>query len=146
MATTRIFSSLDHFGHGLTHPLRRDSKGDFANQSGPELVKAAVLQILGTFASSEISEGEVPWRPDFGSLLYLLRHHPNNAILQDLARVHVVEAVGRWDSRVRITDVRTSKTKTTTDDDTLDIAVRFNFIDLNTGKVVFENLEVTIVV
>ena len=140
----RPFSALDHFGKGLIHPFRRDKKGDFANQSGPELVKSAVSQILGTFASSDISEGEVPWRPDFGSLLYLLRHQPNNAMLQELARIHVAEAVGRWEPRVRITDVRTSKTKTNTSDDTLEIAVRFNFIDLNTGKVVFENLEMTI--
>jgi phage baseplate assembly protein W len=141
---SRPFTVLDHFGFGLTHPFRRDGKGDFANQAGPELVKSAVSQILGTFASSDISEGEVPWRPDFGSLLYLLRHQPNNLMLQELARVHVAEAIGFWEPRVRITDVRTSKLETDNTDDTLEIAVRFNFIDLNTGKVVFEDLESTI--
>jgi len=138
--------SQQPFGNGLTHPFRRDRKSDFANTFGPELVASAVSQIIGTMASSEASEGEVPWRPDFGSLIHLLKHQPNNEILQELGRTCVVQAVGRWESRVRITDVTVSKATNAQRDDTMELNVRFNFVDLNTGKVIFEDLEASIVI
>ena len=134
------------FGRGVIHPFRRDGRGDIANTTGVDLVRSAVSQIVGTFAASEANEGEMPWRPDFGSLIYLLRHQPNNLALVELARVYVIEAVGRWEPRVRITDVRTQKLTTVSRDDTLVLHVRFNFLDLNTGKVVFEDVESVITI
>jgi len=137
----RPFSALDHYGRGLIHPFRRDGRGDFANQSGPDLVRSSVSQILGTFAASEASEGEVPWRPDFGSLLYMLRHQQNNQALVELARVYVVDAISRWEPRVRITGVSARKFENNSRDDSLEILVRYNFLDQNTGKVIYEDLE-----
>ena len=131
------------FGRGLTAPFRRDRKGDFANTSGKDLVVSAVRQILGTVSESEFNQGEMPWRPDFGSKLLLLKHAPNNQALLEIARLHVVEAVTRWEKRVRITDVQT----TNEDLDQLNkltITVRFNFIDLQTGRIIFEDLEASI--
>ncbi len=135
------FSTLNQFGHGVTHPFRRNRTGDFQNEFGQKLIVAAVSQILGTFAATEVSQGELPWRPNFGSALYLLKHQPNNETLQNLARIHVVEAIQRWEPRVKITDVRVER-----EDTKSIINVRFNFIDLNTGSVVFEDLEASIVI
>ncbi len=135
------FSPLDQFGRGLIHPFRRNARGDYQNEFGPRLITSAVSQILGTFASTEVAQGEVPWRPNFGSALYLLRHQPNNEVLQSLARIHSVEAIQRWEPRVKITDVRVER-----EDTTLTLHVRFNFIDLTTGQAIFEDLEALITI
>jgi hypothetical protein len=36
---------------------------------------------------SAFARGEIPWRPERGSALPLLRHHGNDATLQKLARL-----------------------------------------------------------
>jgi len=91
-----------HLGNGLLRPFSRDEKNDFAHGSGLALVRACVGQVLGTRASSDFTTGELPWNPDFGSLLYLLRHRANTEALQELARFYVVDALRRWEPRVRI--------------------------------------------
>jgi hypothetical protein len=132
---------INQFGRGLIHPFRRNRTSDFQNEFGPKLIKSAVSQILGTVAATEIAQGEVPWRPNFGSAIHLLKHQPQNETLQNLARIHVVEAIQRWEPRVKITDVRVERKDTK-----LILNVRFNFIDLNTGSVVFPDLEASIVI
>lgn len=89
-------------GFGLLRPFRRDRKADFAADGGDALIRSAVGQILATRASSENVQGELPWRPEFGSLLYLLRHQKNDSVLQELARVYVVDALKRWEPRVLV--------------------------------------------
>ena len=59
-------------------------------------------------AASEFTPGELPWRTEFGSGLHLLRHQKNDALLQELARIHVVDALKRW-LRVRVTSVQISR-------------------------------------
>ena len=97
--------AIDFLGFGLTRPFRRDKKTDFASAGGADLVKSSVGQILGTRAQSELSPGEIPWRPEFGSLLHMLRHVKNKAVLQDLARVHVNDALARWAPRTIVREV-----------------------------------------
>lgn len=92
-------------GFGLLRPFVRDQKLDWAAAGGVRLVKAALGQILGTRAASEFTEGELPWRDEFGSLLHLLRHRNNDETTRELARVYVAGAVARWEPRVRITGV-----------------------------------------
>jgi phage baseplate assembly protein W len=91
-----------HLGFGLLRPFRRDEKNDFANAGGLALVKSAVGQILGTFAASDVVQGELRWNTEFGSLLYLLRHTNNDEIIADLARFYILEALQRWEPRVLI--------------------------------------------
>ncbi len=95
-------------GFGLVHPLVRDQQGDFAAKGGVELVRSCVSQVLGTDCSNDggSSQGELPWRPEFGSLLRLLRHRNMDAVLRHLAKVYVVEALGRWEPRVKVTGFR----------------------------------------
>ena len=94
---------------GLLRPFRRDRKTDFASGGGEAAIRSAVGQILGTMAASEFTQGETPWRTEFGSLLHLLRHQKNDALLQELARVHVVDALKRWEPRVQVTSVAVSR-------------------------------------
>lgn len=82
--------------HGLLAPFRRDKKRDFASGSGPELLRAKVLQALLTEGAGPRSSGELPWRTSFGAGLHLLRHQRNDEVLAALARVYVRDALARW--------------------------------------------------
>lgn len=101
--------TLAFLGAGLLRPFVRDQKQDFANAAGVDLVRACVGQILGTRASDDSGEhqGELEWRPGFGSKLYLLQHR-KGPLLNELARFYVVEALSRWEPRV--TSIRAAAT------------------------------------
>jgi phage gp46-like protein len=81
---------------GLLAPLRRDRQRDFASGAGAELLGAKVRQVLGTDKASPRSSGELPWRTAFGAPLQLLRHQNNDAVLAELARTYVRDALARW--------------------------------------------------
>lgn len=89
-------------GRGVVGPFQRDGRGDWATAEGEALVRANVEQILGTMCSSGRSHGELPWRPEFGSLVYMLRHGQNDDVLKELAQQYVVDALELWEPRVKI--------------------------------------------
>ena len=122
--------SNEFLGFGLLRPFRRDRKADFAAARGEALVRSAVGQILGTMASSDFTQGELPWRTEFGSLLHLLRHQKNDAVLQELARVHVADALKRWDPRVQLTSVQVTRERDR-GENVLAIRLRYNIISAN---------------
>lgn len=97
-------------GFGLLAPFRRDLKGDFAAAGEEALVRSCVGQVLGTRCASPDGrlQGELPWRPAFGSLLYLLRHRNLDETTSQLARVYAAEAIERWEPRYRLREVRLS--------------------------------------
>lgn len=95
-------------GTGIRAPFRRASS-DLATARGVEMLKNNLAQILGIRAGSRYTTGELPWRTEFGSLLHLLRHRNNDPTLAELARIYVVEAIGRWEPRVLVRDVTISK-------------------------------------
>ena len=134
-------------GFGLLRPLRRDRKADFVADGGDALVRSAVGQILGTRASSESSQGELAWRPEFGSLLFLLRHRKNDAVLQELARVYVVDALTRWEPRVIVQTVRVS-TEEQEGADVLAVRVGYSLIRRNVSgnRVVVPSIQQTVLV
>ena len=133
------------FGVGLIRPFQRDQKNDFAWAKDATLVIAAVGQILGTLCSSEFSEGELPWRPEFGSLLHLLRHRPNSPAINELAHTYVIDALQRWERRIVVTKTEVGKSLDEQGGfNSLVIKVRFNFIDFTTGSVIFTDLEATV--
>lgn len=90
---------------GVLRPFRRDAVNDFASGEGSKLIGAELGQILGTRCSNEYTEGELPWRPEFGSLIHLLRHSNNDPILEDLARVYVTDAISQWHPTARVSGV-----------------------------------------
>jgi len=99
----------EFLGVGILRPFRRDQKSDFAAAGGEALIRSAVGQVLGTMCSSDFTQGELPFRSEFGSLLHLLRHQKNNNVLQELARVYVVDALKRWEPRVVVTGVQVTR-------------------------------------
>ena len=137
----------EFLGFVLLRPFRRDRKVDFAAAGGEALVRSAVGQILGTMASSDFTQGELPWRTEFGSLLHLLRHQKNDAVLQELARVHVADALKRWEPRVQLTSVQVTRERDR-GENVLAIRLRYNIISANTpgNNVIVAALEQTVIV
>lgn len=132
---------------GLLRPFRRDRKADFAAGSGEALIRRAVGQILGTMAASELTPGELPWRTEFGSGLHLLRHQRSDALLQELARIHVVDALKRWEPRIRVTSVQITRERDR-GENVLAIRLRYAIVTRGSaaGGVMVENVEQTVVV
>lgn len=135
----------EFLGFGLLRPFRRDQKADFAADGGEAVVRSAVGQILGTMAGSDRTQGEVPWRTEFGSLLHLLRHQKNDAMLQELARVYVVDALKRWEPRIIVTSVRVAREQQN-GENVLAIRVHYNVISTNVpgNNVLLEGIEQTV--
>jgi phage baseplate assembly protein W len=121
----------EFLGFGLLRPFRRDGRTDFLAAGGEQLIRSAVGQILGTIGASDFTQGEMPWRHEFGSLLHLLRHQRNDNVLQDLARVYVVDALKRWEPRIFVTAVRTTR-ENHDGDNVLAIRLRYDVISTNT--------------
>lgn len=105
---------------GLLTPFRRDRKRDFASGKGPELLASKVRQALLTEGTTPQSSGELPWRTAFGSALHTLRHQRNDAVLQELARVYVRDALRRWVPEAELIEVTATRSGAT-----IDLRVRF---------------------
>jgi hypothetical protein len=133
---------LEFLGVGLIRPFRRDGRADFLAAGGELVIRSAVGQILGTVGASERTQGEIPWRTDFGSLLYRLRHQKNDSVLQELARVYVVDALKRWEPRIIVTAV-TVQREQHDGENVLAIRIRYDVISTNTpgNNVIFTGIE-----
>jgi hypothetical protein len=148
--TTRPYAlaGKSFLGFGLVRPFVRDQKGDFATAEGVALVRACVGQVLGTVGSSQTTQGELPWRPEFGSLLTLLRHRANDPVTAQLARVYVADALARWEPRVRVKSVIITRERSphagVGGEDVLVVSVRYDFVV--TGEVVVEDITQRVVV
>jgi uncharacterized protein len=132
-------------GFGLTRPFQRDLRSDFAAAGGEQLIRSAVGQILGTVGSSDYTQGEMPWRTDFGSLLHVLRHQRNDHVLQELARVYVVDALTRWEPRVVVTSVQVMREQRE-GENVLAIRIRYDVISTNTpgNNVILSGIDQTV--
>jgi phage baseplate assembly protein W len=94
---------------GVLTPLRRDRKRDFASGDGEDLLASKVEQLLATEGATARSSGELPWRTAFGTPLQLLRHQNNDAILAELARAYVRDALRKWLPEVRISNLTVAR-------------------------------------
>jgi phage baseplate assembly protein W len=141
-------SSLSVLGTGIIRPLVRDKKADFAWASGQRLVGACVGQVLGTTCDNEFTGGELPWRTEFGSKLFLLRQRLNSQALADQARRFVAEAINRWEPRVRLKEVHVSRADAPTGGklNVLSIRVTYDYVGQNSAgnQVLASNLKTTI--
>ncbi len=142
-------AGLDFLGSGLLRPFQRDEKNDFAHGEAEALVRACVGQVLGTRCSSEYAQGELPWFTEFGSLLYRLRHQKNDLALQELARIYVVEALARWEPRIRVKAVQATRENPTGEgENALAIRLLYDVISENvsSNEVFIADVDQTVVV
>lgn len=137
---------LEFLGFGLIRPFRRDGRADFLAAGSEPVIRSAVGQILGTVGASEVTQGELPWRTDFGSLLHRLRHQKNDNVLQELARVYVVDALKRWEPRIVVTAV-TVQREQQDGENVLAIRIRYDIISTNTpgNNMLLPNVEQIVV-
>lgn len=117
-------------GFGLAGSFQRDGKGDFSALGGADLVRSCLAELLGIQAASEYTQGELPWRTELGSLLYLLRHHGNDTVVQALARQHVADAIRRWEPRVRLKTVTFTVADSKTTEDVGNVLVMKLVVDI----------------
>lgn len=94
-------------GVGLLRPFRREH-GDFAHGSGSALLRSDLGQVLGTMAASGAFRGELPWRPDAGSKVYLMRHRKGTETEAERARLHALEALRSQLPGARVTSVEST--------------------------------------
>ncbi|MEU4195407.1 GPW/gp25 family protein [Kribbella sp. NPDC026611] len=86
-------------GRGVAFPLRISGPG-LAESAGVARVEESIRIILGT------QYGERVMRPGFGANLKSLVFAPNNAATASLAAYYVTDALGRWEQRIDVLDVR----------------------------------------
>lgn len=123
------------FGYGLLGPLRRDKRRDFQAAGGVALVASALNQVLGVRADDGRGTGELPWRPEFGSLLHRLQFANVDESFAALARSRVLGAVTQWEPRARITDVRVFRQA----GGRVFLKILFNLVQLGTETVLARN-------
>jgi phage baseplate assembly protein W len=126
-------------GRGVVLPFRRNQKTDFTSGEGGDLVRSAVGLVLGTICGSDSTQGELPWRTEFGSLLHLLRTRNNSPALAELARYHIAGALTRWVPSVRLRSVLV-----TTGSVSMMISIRYDVVDPVGAKVLVPGLETSV--
>jgi phage baseplate assembly protein W len=90
----------DFIGRGIAFPFRVDQSGSIATSSGPADIDSSIRMILTT------APGERLMRPAFGCKIWELLFEPINANTLGLMGEAVREAIGRWEPRVTLDDVR----------------------------------------
>lgn len=126
-------------GRGILLPFRRDKKADFANGEGIALTRSAVRLVLSTICASDVSQGELPWRTELGSLVHLLRMRNNSPALAELAANRVAGALKTWVPAVRVRSVRVTR-----DGDKCWLGIRYDIADPIGTKVLVSGLETSV--
>jgi phage baseplate assembly protein W len=127
----KIVDSPDILGFGLLAPFVR-GPSDFENAGGIDHLQSMIGQVLGTMSGSDYTEGELPWRTEFGSLLHLIRHKQNDEILEELARVYVGQALAKWIPQIRLKDIKTTKkTGPEGEENILEIRITYRLVNIN---------------
>lgn len=83
--------------------LQKGSNTDIENVYEVEAIKNSIKNILST------KIGSIPGRPNFGSNLYLLVFEQLDSMTEDLAKRYTREALARFEDRINVIDVKTSK-------------------------------------
>lgn len=90
----------DFIGTGFDWPLRVNQSGAISTTSRRDGLDGALIMILST------APGERVMRPEFGCKIWNLLFEPINANTLGLMAEAVREALGRWEPRVDLIDVR----------------------------------------
>ncbi len=90
----------DFVGRGISFPLGVDQSGSISTSTGGDGIDSSLRMVLMT------APGERVMRPKFGCKIWDLLFEPINANTLGLMGEAVREAVGRWEPRVTLEDVR----------------------------------------
>src|SRR3954452_2281752 len=92
--------SVDFIGAGWAFPVGPDASGSVALATGDREIEQAIRLILGT------APGERPMRPEFGCAIHEHVFGAANAATAGQIAADVRAALGRWEPRIRVDDVR----------------------------------------
>lgn len=81
---------------GYNFPAKRKAGGYFTALTDATQVKADLLMLLTTRPNERVM------LPEFGSRLPDLVFEPNDTVLEALAELYIIEAIKRWEPRVRV--------------------------------------------
>jgi phage baseplate assembly protein W len=90
----------DIIGTGWAFPLQIDNRGGIALSRNENGIEDSIKLILGT------AKGERRMRPNFGCDIHTLIFAPNNATTWGLAAHYVEEALGWWEPRIDVLEVK----------------------------------------
>jgi len=90
----------EFLGQGLAFPLQINPRGGLALAHGERDIQQAIGIILGT------APGERVMRPEFGCRAWELVFAPRNAATRSLMVHYVQQALGRWEPRIQVQEVR----------------------------------------
>ncbi len=90
----------DFLGRGLAFPLQVNPRGEIALVSGERDIEQAIRIILGT------APGERVMRPEFGCHIHELLFAPRDAATEALLTEYVKQALGRWEPRIDVREVK----------------------------------------
>lgn len=117
-AAALLASSTGRQRRGIVLPFRRGAS-DFESGEGAALINSEIWQVLGTRCSSATTQGELPWRTEFGSLIQHARHRNNDAVLEALLSQWAADAVARWLTYLRVTRTELSRVKDPSGNETI---------------------------
>lgn len=106
-------------GRGWGFPVGVDSTGGISLSGMHPEIEEAIEIIIGT------SPGERVMRPTFGCRIHELVFAPNDPSTYGLARRYILEALGMWEPRIDVVDVRISPSKAERDAGLLLITVNY---------------------
>lgn len=90
----------DFLGRGWAFPVGLDVHGRVAMADGEQDIAQAIFMILST------PRGQRVLRPEFGCRIHELTFAPNDANTAGLVIYYVEQALGMWEPRIRIIEVR----------------------------------------
>ncbi len=115
--------TFDFLGKGLSFPMRFSQRtGGTQGLGQHDHIHESILQIIGT------RPGERFMNPEFGSKLNDLVFEQNDQVLKSLIRHYIIEAINRWEKRVRITEVSFDESPQHTDQNILLINISYRVI------------------
>jgi phage baseplate assembly protein W len=91
----------EFLGQGLAFPLQLNARGGLALAAGPRDIEQSIRIILETLP------GERVMRPEFGCRVRELIFAPRNAATEGLLIQYVFQALGQWEPRIEVQEVRT---------------------------------------
>ena len=92
--------SPDVIGRGWAFPLGVNSRGGIDLAEGDDEIRQAILLIVRTRRGARVM------RPEFGCRIWELLFAPNDVGTWTMAGHHVREALGWWEPRIEVDDVR----------------------------------------
>jgi hypothetical protein len=106
-----------HLGRGIAFPLMTSVQGGIQLSATHQNIVESIRLILGTRL------GERVYRPNFGSRLAELVFAPLNTDTLLLIRIHVREALERWEPRIVLDEVMVEPSQTS---GRVDIMIRYH--------------------